>query len=233
MRVSLALVVFAAFSAAKASPAKGSNANHTYYATLAEIQEVLSPVVTAAGKKSVRIYYAAVCEPDHNPSWGLPFPDFHLQAPSKGKTGLAAVQDVFRDAKDVAVSDDRPDLFVIRLGKPADAILSTRIQSLVWSGDARHFDSRAIWAVLQTQEVQEAMRRLGLQGKVVEQFVEPGTTEDVASPLPESLSDVTMDEALDVAARALGTMVLYGACTIQPWFGLDIVQVVLDDFPDP
>jgi hypothetical protein len=81
------------------------------------------------GKKAGRVYYNAVCQPQDD--LAISFPKLDVRPPSNGKTGIAAVRDIFRHEKDVSVKESDPGILRVRVGTVPDAILHVSISKLV------------------------------------------------------------------------------------------------------
>ena len=159
-----------------------------------------------------RVYYSTACEAqDGTP---LPFPQVEVQSPSNGKTGLTAVRDIFRKDKRVNVSEDATGIIRVTIGEPASALLQTRIHSLTLKQHEQYNPELAIFAILNSTDVEVAIRQLG--------FDQPDTTfggsinvpgKGMALPhLPASMMDVTMDQALDLVAKTFRGIVIYETC---------------------
>ena len=80
------------------------------------VLKYLVPALTQAGKVG-RIYYAADCPPDERyPYVPYPFPRISVQPPSMGVSGLAAVHEIFRDDKNVAIEERPEGVVTVRIG---------------------------------------------------------------------------------------------------------------------
>jgi len=169
------------------------------------------PVLKSSGK-AARIYYAAVC---HSNEDYAAFPWINAQPPPSGKTGLAAIQGIFRNDKSVDIREDETGIIRIKLGNVPDTILHTRISFLRLDASSQYNATVAIEAIEESNEVQAAARKLNIHipVKVYNMLlVQPAEGEP---HLPASMMDVTMDEALDLVAMTFKGVVLYGAC-VQP-----------------
>jgi hypothetical protein len=170
----------------------------------------LRPVLASAGKAG-RIYYEAICPPTED--FPLAFPPTRVRPPVANATGLAAVRSVFRDEKDVLVAEGLPGIIRVRIGRVPDAILRTRITTLRLKPTQQYNSYQAIWAIENAREVRTAMEELHVVvpvRPVSMPFVLPA---EGLPHLPAELSNVTMDQALDMVARTWGGIVFYGACT--------------------
>ena len=178
--------------------------------SLGAVQRYLWPVLASAGKTG-RIYYEAVCPPTEY--FPLAFPPIEVRPPLANATGLAAVRSVFRDEKGVLVAEDPPGIIRVRIGRVPDAILRTRISTLTLKPIEQYNSYPAIWAIERTREVQSAMEELHVVVPVraVDMpFVMPA---EGLPHLPPEVTNVTMEQALDMVARTWGGIIFYGACT--------------------
>jgi hypothetical protein len=169
----------------------------------------LRPALESAGGAG-RLYYIEICG-----AGGVArFPRIRVQPPSKGKKGLAAVQEVFKDGNEVTVTQGRSGMIRINVGKVPSEILQTKIRLLTLKPEAQYTEQLAIIAMTSTKEVEAAMRKFGLEHPVVVVSIHvlepiPG----VPQPhLPRSFRNVTLDQALDSVAKTFGGIVIYGEC---------------------
>src|SRR5689334_18037532 len=65
-----------------------------------KVFDVLLPIVYSSSK-AVRLYYCGACNLNDSP---VPFPGVKVKAPAKGKSGLAAIRDIFANDADVTVT---------------------------------------------------------------------------------------------------------------------------------
>jgi hypothetical protein len=174
------------------------------------VQNYIWPVLKSAGKKG-RIYYEAICPPakDHRPA----FPPLEVRPPVTGATTPAAVRSIFRNEKGVSVAEDPPGIIRVRIGRVPDAILRTPISTLSLDPIEQYNPLAAIGAIENAPEVRSAMAKLHLavSARVINMPVEWPT--EGPHHLPPELSNVTMDQALDMVARTWDYIVFYGACT--------------------
>lgn len=165
---------------------------------------------------TVRVYYRAECRPakSGSPEGTMSFPFFpsvNIEAPTKGETGLAAARHIFRNAKNVTVREDPGRVIRVWIGNVPTAILRTKIAVIKLDKNARETKLSAVEAILDTKEVQEAMKtlRVGTPSYTSsEQAINP-------PPYPPEMRNVTFDQALDAIAQAWDGIVIYGACA-QP-----------------
>lgn len=188
----------------------------------------LGPAISSAGK-GARLYYRTECDMRET-HWAdpVPFPRVDVQPPSKGAKGLTAVREMFRSDKNVTVTEGPSGIIRIRIGAPSTRILGTRIHRLRLGGLARHFPKWTIYTVEKARPVKAAMRRLDAKAAPFS----PGLIDlmGVGGPphLPRVLSNVSVEQVLDLTAKTFGGIVIYGACT-QPsggtLFRLDFIDV--------
>lgn len=189
--------------------------HHNEYVVL----KYLIPALRQAGKAG-RIYYAASCPPDDVgfPYYTYPFPKLNVLPPSKDSSGLSAVQDMFRDDTGIEVEENPPGVIRVRIGKVPDEILRTKLSLINLKPDEQYDGLLAIHAIEDSKEVLAANHGLDIH---VDSRPFDYLTRHPASGLPhlpDSLANVTMDQALDVVARTLKGIVLYGTCTKQRYY---------------
>lgn len=171
--------------------------------------QYLAPVLKSAGGVG-RLYYRADCWTERGD--GILFPWLELVAPAKSKTGLTAIQDIFRKEKQVTVTEGRSGIYRISMGNVSYELLSTKIHVLTFTPRQRYNVQDAIWAIEQTKEVEGKVRELKLEYPPT---VFTGRVLEPAAGLPHlpmSLRNVTMDEALDRVAQTFGELITYGEC---------------------
>jgi len=171
----------------------------------------LRPVLKARGGAG-RIYYSTVCNTKDGET--LPFPRVDVRAPSEGASGVAGVREIFTRDKHVTVSEDRSGIIRVTIGQPAAELLQTRIRSITFTQHEQYNPELAIAGVLNSSDVEAAMRRMGFeQPDIVLSGAIAVPEAGVPLPhLPPSMQDVTMDEALDSVARTFGGIVIYQTC---------------------
>jgi hypothetical protein len=170
--------------------------------------------VAWSSRKAIRLYYQADCQPMKNSvvDYSVPFPFFPLQSPPADKTGIAAVREIFKNAKDVTISEEPPGIIRIWIGKVPTEILRTRISLLTLDRQAQYDPSSAIGAIESTKEVQAAKTSLGLSdAPVVGGLV--ALAENGLPCLPASMKNITVDQALDMIAKTWGGPVVFGICS--------------------
>lgn len=170
--------------------------------------------VAWSSRKAIRLYYQADCQPMKNSvvDYSVPFPFFPLQAPSADKTGVAAVREIFKNAKDVTIAEEPLGIIRIWVGKVPTEILRTRISLLTLDREAQYDPSSAIGAIESTKEVEAAKTSLGLSdapygGGLV------ALAENGLPCLPASMKNITVDQALDMIAKTWGGPVVFGVCS--------------------
>jgi hypothetical protein len=172
--------------------------------------------VAWSSRKAIRLYYQAKCAPMKGSlvDYSVPMPQFRVQPPSRGKSGLAAVRDIFNHAKGVRIAEKPEGIIRIWLGEVPTEILRTKIHRLILDRQAQYDPSFAIAAIESTKEMNAAMNSLRLT-------LSPDVGGSVAPVwkglphLPASVNDVTVDQALDMIAKTWGGPVVYGACTAR------------------
>jgi hypothetical protein len=185
----------------------------------------LRPVLRAAGKVA-RIYFAGKCQKVGDLE-GVLFPPIHVQAPLQSTTGLAAVRDIFRDEAGVSVADEAHDGIIrIVIGKVPLTILDTPIPVLTFGPSQQYTDTLAIWRITDSKEVIAAEKKLGLHIAGPPMRISLGMDPAEGLPhLPASMTNVTVDQALDTVAKTFGGIVVYGTCPDLNSYVVYFVQV--------
>lgn len=184
----------------------------------------LRPVLQSAGKVA-RVYYAGVCEGQDRVYVVLPSA-VETQAPPSNEVGLAAVRAIFRNKDGVSVSEGADGIIRIVIGQVPMAILDTKIPTITFDPIQQYTEKMAIWAITGSDEVSRAEKRLGtrIAGPVVRNSFATEPAEG-RPHLPESLTNVTLDQALDTVATTFGGIVMYGACGEPRWYDIYFVSV--------
>lgn len=176
-------------------------------AVLGAIRGPLSEIGNAG-----RVYYRGECSAGSELFVGFPHLATHVA--SKDGKGFGAIVGVFSGLADVTVTHDAgmPRIFV---GSRPSGVLNTRISNVHFSPLQRYNASMAIDAILDAGEVQEAIKENGIVFPI--EYSDGLVTPPAPGlpHLPRSLSEMTVDQALDVVAKTFGGVVLYGSCT-QP-----------------
>lgn len=176
--------------------------------SLDDVLKYLRPALKSAG--SGRIYYSTVCSANDNTA--LPFPHVDVGPPSKDKRDLAAVREIFKNKKEVIVTEDLSRMIRISIGKPSSAILQTRIHSLTLTPDQQYNPGLAVIAFETAREVKSAERELGFAHPLTLLDMNVSEPEKGKPHLPTSVKDITLDQALDLIAKTFGGIVMYGTC---------------------
>jgi len=156
-----------------------------------------------------RLYYDSPCR--GRSSGNLPFPDLGLK-PATAAKGLEAISQLFRNEKDVAVSESRSRIVSVAVGLPQTQILRTKMTHIYFTLSARYNPYLAILAIEAHPSLVAANRALGIQpdNRVVDILVTPPL--EGLPHLPDSMNDVTLDQALDSVATTFKGIVVYGTC---------------------
>jgi len=174
----------------------------------------LKPAIFGSGK-AVRLYYRANCHAtkDYVGQEPVPFPLVKVQPPSKGKTGFAAVREIFNNAENIAVTEDPGGIIRIRIGEVPTAILKTKLTRLNLNPLNQYNPDEALGEIITTNEMKSAMRSLRMS--TVPTVAGPVTEPLKGLPhLPSSMRNVTVDQAIDRVAETWAGegIVVYGAC---------------------
>ncbi|MFN2542540.1 MAG: hypothetical protein ABR514_10305 [Chthoniobacterales bacterium] len=176
--------------------------------------EALRPIFYSSDK-AFRLYYRAECHPtkDIGVDEPIPFPFTKVQPPSNSTTGLAAVREVFKNDKNVTVTEGTDGIIRITIGKVPTAILQTKLPLLNLDATAQYNPQDAFSAIVNTNEMEAAMRlfRFSSIGSLSSTRAEPG---EGFPHLPSSMSNVSVEQALDEIAKTWAGegIVIYGVC---------------------
>jgi hypothetical protein len=174
------------------------------------------------GKIAGRIYYTAVCRPNEN--IGAAFPRLDVRPPPEGKVGLAAVRNMFQHAKNTLVTGHDPGIIRIRIGSVPNDLLRVKISRLVLTSDEQYNYFLAMVQIQNEPEVRSAMQKLEISPRAVE-FIMPVAPPVAGAPhLPALITNVTMDQALDLVAKTFGGVVIYEFCTSGTQFRIDFAN---------
>jgi hypothetical protein len=217
-----ALIVWSSFGCVATAAEKGRLVDERNKEALLKY---LRPALSSTGGMA-RLYYSTACYAEDE--YPMPFPRVHPQQSSKDASGLEAVREVFHGNKAVAVTRDKSGMVRITIGKPASAILRTKIHSLHLEPLAQYNPIMTIGAIGDSKEVRATMQKLGL--KLPPGIVDMGLVppEKPFPHLPTVLKDVTVDQALDLIARTFGGIVSYGTCADSKgahFFDMDYIEV--------
>lgn len=210
MRQVASLAALVVVIACAAPPVQPSDPREGSHVNMTGLVERLMPLLGDA-KSAGRVDYRGVC--DMAAGFGrLTFPDIYLRASSRGKTGLVAIRNLL-PAEAVVV--EKPGIISIRLGNVPDEILSTQISHLEFSSDEQFTDALAIMAITRNPDVQAATKKLGYSLPIEDVSIFPVSPREGLPHLPQSLSGVTLDQALNEVAKTFGGIVFFGACEDQ------------------
>jgi hypothetical protein len=134
-----------------------------------------------------------------------------VQPPSKGKTGAAAVREIFRNDKNVIVTEEPIGIIRIRIGKVPAAILHTKLSLLTLDEIGQYNPKEAIIAINNTKEMQTAMRSLGVIPIWSASSARALPAKELPH-LPATMRNVTVEQVLDLIAKAWDGPVIYGVC---------------------
>lgn len=177
------------------------------------IFDYLLPVVYTSGK-AVRLYYRSDCRTATDPvNAAVPYPFVRLQRPSKGKTGLAAVREIFEKDRNVTVTEEPAGTIRIWIGKIPTGILRAKLSRLSLNPMAQYNPDEAFNALINAKETRTAMRSLRFSS--VANLSSSRAEADKSLPhLPATIRDMTAEQVLDKVAKTWAgqVVVIYGAC---------------------
>jgi hypothetical protein len=157
------------------------------------------------------------------------FPRLVVQTTLKKRSGIQAVREILKNEKLANVTETPPGIVRITIGNVPSDILHTNISNLEFDADAQYNPDAALDAIVANKDIQSAMRSQNLQmpNKIINRLVvQPGTGRP---HLPSTMSNVTMDKALDSIANRFGGIVLYGICPDNRTYSLEFAGGVYFD----
>jgi hypothetical protein len=172
---------------------------------MADLWRVLRPA-----HKTGRVYFAAYCPPGDGDRMG--FPKIAVLPPLEGTSGLAAVQGIFRNSGGILVREDADGIIRVIIGHVSEAVLHTPIARLELNPESQYNDWIAIDSIRFSAEIKKATSDLGLRTPNKFYFMPVQAPIETLPHLPALVSNVTMDQALDLVAKTFQVIVLYGAC---------------------
>jgi hypothetical protein len=210
LRLLLVVQVACACSLVMASPPPAASTEPGKHYERAVLEQVL-PVLRSTNNAG-RFYYEASCPPGEM-DYPLAFPRVDVQPPLRGVTDLDFVRSIFRQAKENWVAEKVDGIIRIRFGNAPDAILQTQIHRLNLEPIEQFNPLLIIDAIVNSPDVRSAMAELHVvvPQRVYSMIFTPPA--EGLPHLPSEISNVTMDQALDMIARTWSGVVLYGACT--------------------
>jgi hypothetical protein len=174
------------------------------------------PYLRQAGKAG-RLYYSVPCAPDTGfPYYPYPFPNLYLHMPAEGTTGIDAIRQIFESGKGVVVDENPEGVINIKIGKIPDEILNTKISVINFEPEEQYYDFAAIWAIDRRPEIKSKVDEYSKNG-----WSTPGSWLSgalVGPHLPEKLTNLTMDDALDEVAKTFRGIVVFGTCNEKHWY---------------
>jgi len=160
--------------------------------------------------KSVRLDYRGACEASNSDV--ISFPTIKLSSPREEGSSLSKVTEMLRDNRGISVNEDAGGIIRIKVPGVSGAILQTKIAQITLDRDEQYDPNAAIWAILNTKEIQSAANqthtRLALSVGGLENIPSKGMPH-----LENSWKDVTVDQALDRVLRTFPGLVEYKECT--------------------
>jgi hypothetical protein len=166
--------------------------------------------VASSSDTAIRVYYLGACGPSAEDP--VPFPFTKVQPPSAGKTGLAAVREIFNNDTNVTVTEDA-GIIRIRIGTVPTDILRTKLSLLNLDSIAQYNPNQAIIAINNTSEMEAATRALGLSSVGSASSSRTLPSEELPH-LPASIKNMTVEQILDLIAKTWDGPVIFGACTV-------------------
>jgi hypothetical protein len=190
----------------------------------------LLPMLKSTGG---RLYVHSTCLGDSGQL--LFFPRIGWNSGPKGITGLAAVRNGLAKNNEVTVAESQAGLTGIWIGDVSKDLLSTHINVLKLSPRQQYNYYDAIEAIIGTKEVQTKMRQLKMDEFTYFVHYPIQEPDPKLHHLPDSMSNLTMDEALDRVAIEFVGLVTYVECRGQNptgWFAVSFDPLAKSPFKD-
>jgi hypothetical protein len=220
LRFVLLTISFFELFAAQASPSlQIASANDSRPNERAALKSIW--LVLKSSEKVGRIYYTASCPPDN--LYPLAMPKIELHSPPRSQGALDEIRGILRNNKDITVTENEEGVIRIVIGSVPSAILNTRIAILTLDPMSQYNYPLAIDAIEKAPEVQSAMDKLKIHVPARPFNVLMVQPAEGRAHLPATIADVTMDQALDLVAKAFKGIVLYGACPREPVYEVSFV----------
>lgn len=206
----LALMYLSAFQVVEASSAAPDTVFEDSEGAEGIVLDSVWPLLESE-RKVARIYYRAVCPSEE--SYPLIFPRVDVTPPTMQPDALERIRSVFIGSQDlVTVTEPETGVIKIRIGSVSGSILRTRISKLDLDLISQYNAQFAIFAIEKAPEIRKAMSTLNLRIPARLNNILMSTPDATRPHLPAHLSDLTMDEALDLVAKTWGGIVVYGEC---------------------
>jgi hypothetical protein len=162
---------------------------------------------------AVRIYFHGAC--GAGDTINLQFPKVDVLPPETNQKGVQAIREMFRNDENVTISVDPSNVVRIIIGNVSRSLLDTKLSSVKLTTAAQFNPGGpggAIDLLIASKSIQEAMRK--------HQFhQEPSFYIGLEQPpsrkghrLPVTISDLSLDQALDTIAKTFPGVVMYGEC---------------------
>lgn len=199
-----------------ASPAIDSKLEDPYEASDDARRNLVSDfrLALSGSDSPLRVNYEGTCSQEYQHRFlGVIFPRINVTTPLEEGTDVEKLRSIFLNDEKVSISQGEDGIIRVRIGEPDEEILKTRIESLTFDIDERFNATLAVEIIQGAPEVFASMDKLGLTRPLTFRSILLGPPLDESPRLPETLKDVTMDEALDLVAITFGDIVMYGACS--------------------
>jgi len=185
--------------------------------------ELIAPVIDRG--VSVRIYYRAVDCGVLNHGALVHLPALVLTPPRTGERGADAIRRIFSQEAGVSVSERGASVLDIRIGNPRDDILKTKIRRVVMRREESYRANDTIFAIERAGEVEASETRLGVKRPTTVEIGPVRRPQPSDPHLPNSIENVTFDQALDVVAAKFQGVVFFGMCEQPPLYDIDFRHV--------
>jgi hypothetical protein len=198
------------FATGKELPKKRSDLSNLSQRNQERLARELRPILKATGGAG-RLYVRSKCLGESGNL--LFFPRIDLKPGSNRKPGIARIQAAFDGNKEVKIAERQPGLVGIWIGSVSNDLLKTTIRVLELGPRPRYNYYDAIEAIISAKEIQAKMRELQMDELTTFASYPILSPDPRLRHLPDSMTNLTMDEALDQVARAFGGLVIYRECS--------------------
>lgn len=190
------------------APASVSAQTSTQDVTIDEIVNRLLPVIHKTGQ-GARLSFDGTC-PGDGLLVTMEFPRIRVRPVSPGATGILAVREMFPEGTRI---EERGGVITISLTSVPQEILQLPLSPMQLSRVEQFQGVLAVMAIDENVGLQAGLRELGYSRPAGDMSVLIGTWPDDRPPhLPATLSNLTLDQALDDVARTFGSVILFGIC---------------------
>jgi len=167
-----------------------------------------------ADEYPVRVYYHGNCTLVKKRYFDtIPFPFSNLNAPSVDGGYVERVHSMFAKTDSVKVYIDEKKIVRVHIGNSIDYPLATKLSSVKIPSDAQYYPQTSAAYISTSSEFVNSMKQFDLQATFPRLFSGALSIPTNKSPrMPENLTNVTVDEALDMVAEKFRKIVIFSTC---------------------